>query len=203
MATCILPRALRIPITARHRSFSLALVAVLLVLVFHASSFLAESLGFKLVPVSFNMLQSEMRLVGVSTRHVDWGYVLNRWVRGWFLRYEVGMFEDIFGTRPLSGIIAEDGRDKVHGARCQHITVNILENALLAFGWPHEVEPWHLHEIWPFGLRGSTQKIVELVHLAQFATFAGEHSLLGEHLHADTRSTPHIHGWAVSGLTKK
>lgn len=58
MATCILSRALGIPITARHRSFSLPLVAVLLVLVFHASSFLAESLRFEFVPVSFNMLQS-------------------------------------------------------------------------------------------------------------------------------------------------
>lgn len=58
MATDILSSALGVPITARHGSFSLALVAVLLVLIFHALSFLAESLGFELVPVSFNMLQS-------------------------------------------------------------------------------------------------------------------------------------------------
>jgi hypothetical protein len=84
MATCILPRALGIPITARHRSFSLALVAVLLVLVFHASSFLAESLGFKLVPVSFNMLQSENEVsrcinkacgLGIRTQSVGEGLV--------------------------------------------------------------------------------------------------------------------------------
>src|SRR4051812_695638 len=43
----------------------------------------------------------KMRSESGSTRCVDWGYILNRWVRGWFLRYEVGMFEDNFGTRPL------------------------------------------------------------------------------------------------------
>jgi hypothetical protein len=66
MTALVLSDALGVTVAQRRCSLSLALLAVLLVLVFYPPGLFAKSLTFKLVPVAFNMLQSEWRSVNNS-----------------------------------------------------------------------------------------------------------------------------------------